>query len=262
MATFVLCQAEDADASLEVPLSLYRKALAARPVGHIDRPSTLIQLAAVHFALFEKQRDEVEGARAEALLHEAMELGSTESHEKRAATFVLQLYAGRGVGPVQADSESSVEQDSTARLTDEGPWILSVQLLHRFERFGDMADLQQAITLLEELVRSTSVCDDRYRGGLANLGVALSCRFDHLGELSDIEAAISMLRDAVDLTPHGHCHKPGHLSNLGASFKARFERLGELSDLEDAISRHRDAVDLTLMVTLTSLAILTTSGTP
>jgi hypothetical protein len=32
------------------PLSLCRAALASRPVGHFDRPSTLIHLAMVHLA--------------------------------------------------------------------------------------------------------------------------------------------------------------------------------------------------------------------
>jgi hypothetical protein len=245
MAKFILCQVEDTYGSLEVSLGLYRNALAARPVGHVDRPSTLIQLAAVHFARFEKRRDEVEEARAEALLQEAIELSSTESHEKRAATFVLELHARRRVNPIRADDKSSMEQDSTSRLTDEDPWIFSVQLLHRFKRFGDIADLQQAITLMEEIIKSTSAWDDRHHGGLANLAVALSYRFKRLGELSDVEEASSRHRDAVDLTPHGHPYKPCRLSNLGNSFLTRFERLGELSDLEEAILRHRDAVDLT-----------------
>ncbi|KAI9569441.1 CHAT domain-containing protein [Boletus coccyginus] len=240
MAKFIFCQVEDANTSLEVPLNLYRDALAARPVGHLDRPSTLVQLAMVHFARLEKQTDEVEKARAEALLHEATELSSTDSHENRTAALVLQLFARCRRGPVQAD-----EQESTLGLTDEDPWISSAQLMHRFEEFGDFANLQQAITVLEELVRSTSVSDDRYSGLLGNLGAASWYRFDDLEELSDLEDAISRLRDAVDLTPHGHPHKPDLLSNLGSAFLARFEHLGELMDLEDAISRFRDAIDLT-----------------
>ena len=141
MAKFILCQVEDTDAFLEVPLSLYHNVLVACPIGHIDRPSTLIQLAMVHFARFEKRRDEVEGAWAEVLLLEAMELSSTESHEKRAATFVLQLHAGCGVGLVQADGKSLVEPDSTSCLTEEEPWIFSVQSLHRFKQSGGVADL-------------------------------------------------------------------------------------------------------------------------
>jgi hypothetical protein len=81
MAKFIV---EDTYSSLEVPLGLYRNALAAWPVGHVDCPATLIQLAAVHFVQFENlmHRDEVEGVWAEVMLHEAMELRSTESHEK------------------------------------------------------------------------------------------------------------------------------------------------------------------------------------
>ncbi|KAF8132583.1 CHAT domain-containing protein [Boletus edulis] len=242
-AKLILCRVDDTNAFFEIPIGLYRNALAARPVGHADRRSTLIQLAAVYLARFEKQRDEFDGARVEALLHEAMELSSTDSHESRAVSFMLQLYAGRRVGT--ASGQSSVDSDSSSRLTDEDPWISSVALLKRFERYGDLADLQRAITLLQRLVRSVSVWDDGYRIGLGNLGAALSLRFERLGELSDLEDAISTHRDAVHLTPDGHPDKPSHLNNLGLSFRGRFERLGELRDLEDAISTHRDAVHLT-----------------
>jgi hypothetical protein len=51
-AKFIYCQVDDSDLSLNVPLRLYRDALAAHPVGQLDRPSTLIQLAVVHFARF------------------------------------------------------------------------------------------------------------------------------------------------------------------------------------------------------------------
>jgi len=192
MAKFILFQVEDTDASLEVALGLYRNALGARPVGHVDRPRTLVQLAVVHLARFGKQRDEVERARGETLLHEAMELSTTDSHENRAAAFMLRLHTGRrGKAVLADDGRSSVEQDSAVRSMDEDPWILHVQLLHRFERFGDLTDLQQAITVLEGLVRSTPIWDDRYNRALGNLGGALLYRFDHVGELSDLEDAIS-----------------------------------------------------------------------
>ncbi|KAF8125437.1 TPR-like protein [Boletus edulis] len=204
-AKFILCRVDDTNASFEIPLGLYRDALAARPVGHADRPSTLIQLAAVYLERFEKG-DKFDGARVEASLHEAMELSSSDN---------------------------------------EDPWSSSVPLLKRFETYGDLADLERAIGLLQKLVRSVSVWGDEYRAGLGNLGVALLWRFKHVGELSDLEDGISTLRDANDLTPHGHPDKPSGLNNLGNSFITRFERLGELSDLEHAISTHRKAVDLT-----------------
>ncbi|KAF8436596.1 CHAT domain-containing protein [Boletus edulis BED1] len=156
---------------------------------------------------------------------------------------MLQLYAGYRVG--HTSGQSSVDSHSSSRFTDEDPWSSSVALLKRFERYGDLADLQQAIGLLQKLVRSVSVWDYGHCVGLGNLGVALLGRFNRLGELSDLEDAISTLRDAVVLTPHGHPHKPRRLNNLGFSFRARFQRLGELCDLEDAVSTLRDAVVLT-----------------
>ncbi|KAF8121583.1 CHAT domain-containing protein [Boletus edulis] len=243
-AKLILCQvADDTNASFEIPIALYRNALGARPVSHADRPSTLVQLAAVHLARFQKQRDDVEGARVEGLLHEAMGLSATDSHEKRAVAFMLQLYAGHRICPTSG--QLSVDLHPSSRFTDEDPRSSSVALLKRFERYGDLADLQQAIGLLQKLVRTVSVWDYWYCAGLGNLGVALLWRFNRLGELSDLEDAISTLRDAVALTPHGHPHKPSHLNNLGDSIITRFWRLGELSDLEDAISTLRDAVVLT-----------------
>ncbi|KAF8444055.1 hypothetical protein L210DRAFT_3108737 [Boletus edulis BED1] len=128
MAKFIICQAEEPDVSFAVPLELYRNALIARPTGHVDRPSTLIQLAMVHFVQFEKQRDEVERARAEALLREAMELSASGSHENRAAMFLLQLHASRRMNSVHAGGQSPVESHSTSPLTDEDTWILGFQL--------------------------------------------------------------------------------------------------------------------------------------
>ena len=244
MAKFIHCRVTGTYTSFDVPLALYRDVLATRPVGHLDRPSTLIQLAAVHFARFEKRRDELDAARAEALLHEVMNLSSAESYENQAAIFLLQLQAERDVGPVQGGGQSCAVRDSASSLTGEDLWTASVQLLNLFERFGDLADLQQAISLLQEAVRSTSVWDHQHVMGLTNLGAALAHRFQRLGELSDLEQSISKHRDAVGLTPDGHPDIPTCLCHLGGTLLLRFKRLGELSDLEEAISRLKHAVDL------------------
>ncbi|KAF8431187.1 hypothetical protein L210DRAFT_3651244 [Boletus edulis BED1] len=222
-AQFILCRVDDTNASWEIPLGLYHNALAARPVGHADRPSTLIQLAAAYLARFEEQGDGFDGAQVETSLHEATELSSYDSHELQAVSFMLQLYAGHRVGPDDGSGESPVDSDSSSRLTDEDPWNSSVPLLKRFERYGDLADLERAIGLLQKLVRSVS----------------------HIGEPSDLEHAIPTLRDANNLSHRGHPDRPSCLNNLGISFITCFERLGELSDLEHAMLALREAVDLT-----------------
>ena len=242
-AKFVLCQVEDGD--LVVPLGLYQDALATRPIGHQDRPSTLIRLAAVYLARFQKLRDEAAGAQAEVFLDEAMKLSSADNHANRIGRFMLKLHNGCRVRPAERIGELSVEQGSASRLTDEDLHNLSVGLLSCFERFGDLADLQQAVSILRGLVMSTSPWDDLYRAELGNLGLALFCRFERLGDQADLDEAISRLGDAIDVTPDGHPQKPGYLNNLGDSFRVRFEHLGQLNDLEDAISKHRQAVDIT-----------------
>ena len=67
---------------------------------------------------------------------------------------------------LRTDKEKKVMKEEKNRNT----WIISVQ---HFKQFGDVADLQKAITLLEELVRSTLVGDERYRRRLVNLSVVL-----------------------------------------------------------------------------------------
>ncbi|KAF8122541.1 hypothetical protein EV363DRAFT_1456374 [Boletus edulis] len=160
----------------------------------------------------------------------ALELNSTESRENGTATL---LHVGCGV-----DSAQAAEQATSSPLTEQDPWSSSIELLGRFQRFGNVVDLQRAITVLEEL-RSTP-------GHLINLGNSFLARFERLGELTDFEDAMSRQRDAVDLTPDDHPDKPGCLNSLGHSFFLRFERLGELSDIEDAISGQRNAVELSL----------------
>ena len=128
MAEFILCQVEDKEA--ELPIDLYRNALGARPASHVDRPSTLIQLAIVHFARSQKSRDGVDGAQAEALLQEAMKLSSADSHENQVAAFILRLHDGRSVGPMEQDGQSStVEQGSPLNLTNEDLEISSVEFV-------------------------------------------------------------------------------------------------------------------------------------
>ena len=239
-AKFILCQVEDGN--LLVPLGLYHDALGARPIGHPDRPYTLIWLAAVYFARLQKLGDEAAGAQAEVLLHEATKFSSAEIHANQAALFMLKLHSGR---PAEQTGQLLAEQGSASRLTDEDLHSLSVELLGRFERSGDLVDLQQAVSVSRELVRFTSPWDHRYRARLGNLGVALAYRFRRLGEQADLDEGILRFGDALGVTPDAHPDKTSLLNNLSVSFLTRFERLGQLNDLEDAISRQMEVVELT-----------------
>ncbi|KAF8552255.1 hypothetical protein OG21DRAFT_1416447 [Imleria badia] len=112
----------------------------------------------------------------------------------------------------------------------------------RFQRLGELNDVEDAISTLREAVDLGH--PDKPRP-LNTLGYSFKARFERFGELSDLEHAIVTFRDVIDLTPRGHPEKLTGLNNLGTCFEIRFERLGELRDLEYAISMFRDAVDLT-----------------
>ena len=115
----------------------------------------------------------------------------------------------------------------------------------RFERVGNLADLEEAISVQRRAIQLTPNGHEDMPGRLNNLGNSYQCRFEHAGELSDIEEAISLQQRAVQLAPNGHANMPGWLNNLGNSYMRRFERTGEIPDIAEAISRQQQALQLT-----------------
>ncbi|KIM74180.1 hypothetical protein PILCRDRAFT_80299 [Piloderma croceum F 1598] len=122
---------------------------------------------------------------------------------------------------------------------------LGNSFLCRFERSGDLIDVDKAISAHEQAVHLTLDGHANKPNCLNNLGSSLLCRFEHSGDLIDIDKAISTCEQAVHLTPDGHADKPGRLSNLGSSFLRRFECSGDLIDVDKAISAHKQAVHIT-----------------
>ena len=115
----------------------------------------------------------------------------------------------------------------------------------RFNRLGDLSDLENAISNLEKAVQLTDDKHPRKPAFLSNLGSAQQTCFERLGDLSDLENAISNKEKVVQLIDDGHPQKPGCLSNLGNAQQICFDCLGDLSDLENAISNLEKAVQLT-----------------
>ena len=140
MAKFIFCQLDGTAASLEIPLNLYRDVLHKRPTGHMDRPSTLIQFAVVSFAKYDRSKDQIEGARCEALLRQAPDLSSGESHENRIAMSMLQLRAVRQMDRRwnRSNEACTMEQNFGSGVKDQDPRVSSVALLKRYEQVGDV----------------------------------------------------------------------------------------------------------------------------
>jgi tetratricopeptide (TPR) repeat protein len=116
---------------------------------------------------------------------------------------------------------------------------------YRFERLGNLKDMEDAISDLRKAVELTPDGHPQKPSWLSNLGNALRSRFERLSSLPDLQDAISTLRKAVELTPDGHPYRPGFLNNLGNAHQRRFECLDSLADLQDAICNQQKAVELT-----------------
>ncbi|KAJ7469111.1 TPR-like protein [Mycena latifolia] len=122
---------------------------------------------------------------------------------------------------------------------------LGSALCQRFQRLGDVVDINQARDLCATAVRMTP---DGHRDmvfRLNNLGNSLSQRFERLCDLTDLNESVSTFKAAVSLTPEGHPVIPSLLSNLGISLGRRFERLGYFTDLNESVSTFKAAVGLT-----------------
>ncbi|KAF6750936.1 CHAT domain-containing protein [Ephemerocybe angulata] len=139
-----------------------------------------------------------------------------------------------------SSKRKKVPDDVAAQFNNRG-----IELLRSFGRTGDLPDLTEGMTMLQDAVDLTPDGHADLPAYLNNLGNSFLSRFERTGELSNIADGISVQEKAVDLTPHGHADLPRFLNNLGNSFLRRFERTGELSDIADAISAQQKAVDLT-----------------
>jgi hypothetical protein len=103
-----------------------------------------------------------------------------------------------------------------------------VSFLERYNLTGNLADINQATSKLEMVVKGTVNDHGPNPGWVRHLGISFLQRFKHTGDLTDISKAISLQQKAVQLTPEGHADMPGWLNNLGISFLHCFECTQEI----------------------------------
>ncbi|KAJ7464032.1 CHAT domain-containing protein [Mycena latifolia] len=122
---------------------------------------------------------------------------------------------------------------------------LGVALRHRFERLGELHDINKSVSVLRDALDFTPESHPHRASRLGDLGNSLLRQFERLGDLQDINQSLSVLQDAVHLTPNDNPQKSSVLGNWGNSLLCRFERLGDLRDIDMAVSVFREAVALT-----------------
>ncbi|PON27277.1 hypothetical protein TGAM01_v203658 [Trichoderma gamsii] len=116
----------------------------------------------------------------------------------------------------------------------------------RYERMGDLEDLNQSVRITGMAVEATNTLDETVHPSrchfLNNYGMWLGRRFERLGNTRDLDEAIQVTNEAKEATSHTDLERAGRLSNLGHWLAERFERFGATEDLDWAASISEEAV--------------------
>ncbi|WP_285605674.1 CHAT domain-containing protein, partial [Actinokineospora globicatena] len=122
---------------------------------------------------------------------------------------------------------------------------LGIALRARYERTGNVADLDTAIDVARQAVHATPIDHPNLPRHLSNLGIALRARYERTGNVADLDTAIDVARQAVHATPVDHPDRSGALLNLGGTLLANGELRGDQELLNEAVSVLRAASNTT-----------------
>jgi len=114
---------------------------------------------------------------------------------------------------------------------------LGVLLQNRFERTGDVEDLDRSITCGQNTL---SGADQNHATYLSNVGHALILRHKIRDNMSDLERAISLFRKGIETCTIGE--RANLLSGLGCALSSRFIATAQMSDIDLAIEALDEAI--------------------
>ncbi|KIJ64563.1 hypothetical protein HYDPIDRAFT_28500 [Hydnomerulius pinastri MD-312] len=138
-----------------------------------------------------------------------------------------------------ANSSAVLSNDARSKLLGNLANVLSI----RFQRHGDMADLDHSIECHLAALDLRPPGHPGRSNTLSNFATALLVRYGHLGVQTDVELAIEHFNTALDLLPPNHPSRLLPLMNYASALFSRFEHTGDISDLNHAISQYRAVVD-------------------
>lgn len=197
----------------------------------------------------EDQREDVDGLLAD--LAEKLEMKDAKPHEI-ALTFSVMMYKEFTQNRIKERIDTAIqfarislrykrnEPEITNRLLNN----LGVFLVERYERAGDIADLEEAIQVTQQVIAFIPKDHSALAAHLSNFSNMLHNRYERTGNTVDVEEAIRTARQATTLKPKDHFNLALYLSNLGNALESRYKQLGDMANLEEAIQVTRQAVEL------------------
>ena len=119
---------------------------------------------------------------------------------------------------------------------------LGIALRACFERWGDEADIDRAVSCHENAMQGARAAVSRWPMHAENLANALWSRYLHFGSLADLERAASLHKQAAARFSERSAERSSCLNNLSLVLHAMYEHTGDLGYLEAAVTAARDSV--------------------
>ncbi|KIJ30261.1 hypothetical protein M422DRAFT_80447, partial [Sphaerobolus stellatus SS14] len=114
----------------------------------------------------------------------------------------------------------------------------------RFEKLGDMSDLNESVLNFQQAVQLSPVGHPDKPSWLNNFGNSLFTRFEELRDMTDLNESILKLQEAIELAPDDHPSKPSFLYILGGSLLKQFEQSGDITHLNESVLQKWEALRL------------------
>ncbi|KAJ4178413.1 hypothetical protein NW767_014870 [Fusarium falciforme] len=117
---------------------------------------------------------------------------------------------------------------------------LGILLAQKFNRLGELPDLEEAIDISRQAVHHST--DAEKPNWLNSLSNRLETKFFRVGLLEDLQEAVTTSRQAVELTPKGHPNRAMSQGNLASRLSTRYSFTGDMADLEECLSLTLEAM--------------------
>ncbi|KZP27700.1 hypothetical protein FIBSPDRAFT_1040008 [Athelia psychrophila] len=206
----------------------HQHAVALTPDGHPNKPAYISNLRNGYVTRFERLGDLADLENAIASYQQALAIAlrmatpTSQPISQTSATAISGALNGSGISLISRIRLRAIEQ--AVALTPDGhpnkPAYLSnlgSGYRTRFERLGDLADLENSIASHQQAGALTPDGHPNKPAYISKLGSGYLTRFEGLGNLVDLENSIASHQKAVALTPDGHPDKPAYISKLSSA---------------------------------------------
>ncbi|KAJ7493910.1 CHAT domain-containing protein [Mycena latifolia] len=117
-------------------------------------------------------------------------------------------------------------------------------LSQRFDRGGDLADIDRSVLMFKEAVKTCPEGHPNRTSGLNNLATVLYHRFNVCGDIGDLNESILACTEAVRLSPDGDPGKAERLENFTVSLTRLSMHIVNLEDINESLFAMKEAVKL------------------